>query len=70
MKLIEDWKSAWKMLSVQANIVGASIIGGYMYLPEEFKKEIPTKYVLIAAGVSFLAGLIGRIIDQNIAAKL
>lgn len=66
MKLIPDWKSAWKMLSVQANIVGASIIGAYMYLPEKFQAQIPATAILIAAGTVFVLGLIGRVVDQNL----
>lgn len=66
MKLIPDWKSAWKMFSVQANIIGASIIGAYMALPEEFKSQIPSKAVLVAAGTVFVLGLIGRVVDQNL----
>ncbi len=64
MCLIDEWKHAWKLLSIQANTVGLGIVGAYAALPEEFKSAIPAKYVLAAAGVTFLLGLVGRLVKQ------
>lgn len=64
LKLIEGWRGAWKLFSMQANALGLAIVGSYAYLPSEFKAEIPSKYVAIAAGVTFILGMVGRMIQQ------
>lgn len=64
MNLIPEWKKAWRMFSVQANVIGAAIISAYSALPEEFKAQVPAKWVLVAAGAAFVAGLAGRLVHQ------
>lgn len=68
MKLIPDWKDAWRWFSVQAlaAIVALPIVWGM--LPSDVKAFLPEGWepwvlVGLAAG-----GIIGRVIDQNKAA--
>ena len=64
VSLIDEWKHAWKLFSVQANAIGLAIVGAYTALPEEFKSTIPVKYVAYITGVTFAAGLVGRLVKQ------
>lgn len=64
MKLIPEWRYAWKMFSVQANAIGVAIVGAYEALPQEFKNAIPAQWVLAAAGATLVLGGIGRLVHQ------
>lgn len=64
MNLIEEWKHGWKLFSVQANVLGATLMGAYSQLPDELKAVVPSKYVLALAGIVFLAGALGRLVHQ------
>ena len=65
MKLIDEWKHAWKMFSVQANVLGAALVGGYTQLPQEFKDVVPHQWVLWIAALTFVAGGLGRLVKQD-----
>jgi len=65
MKLIPDWKDAWKWFSVQAlaAIIALPIV--WASLPSDAKAFIPDgweKWIVILLAV---AGILGRVIDQN-----
>ena len=65
MQLIENWKSAWKMFSVQAQVAAGSLLGTWSVVPEDLKTHIPQQVVLgIAMGLLVL-GTLGRIIKQD-----
>jgi hypothetical protein len=65
MKLIDEWKQAWKLLSVQANGISVAMTGAYVALPEKMQDILPAKYVLLAAGAIAVLGTIGRVIQQK-----
>lgn len=65
MKLVPDWKRAWRWFSVQAFAALLALPFVWTTLPADVKAMIPEKarpylVMLIAAG-----GLAGRVIDQN-----
>lgn len=64
MKLIDEWKHAWRMFSVQAGALGVAIPLVYIQLPEEFRASIPHSWVMIATGITAACGLAGRLIHQ------
>lgn len=49
MKLIENWKSAWRMLSVQSAALLAVLAAAYEYLPalQTYLPEGWTKYAAL-----------------------
>jgi hypothetical protein len=65
MKLIPDWKEAWRWFSVQAlaAIIALPIVWGM--LPADVKALLPDGWEPSAFVVLAAAGLIGRVIDQN-----
>lgn len=65
MKLVPDWKQAWRWFSVQAlaAIVALPLVWGM--LPSDVKAFLPEgwePWVLVSLAA---AGIIGRVIDQN-----
>jgi len=64
MQLIDNWRKAWRMFSVQALALLAALPAVWMTLPEDIKLMVPadwTKYLMIAIA---LGGLVGRLIAQ------
>lgn len=67
IKLIEDWRKAWKMVSVQAMAVAALLLQFadlWQQLPPEVVAMIPQAYVMTIAKYVILGGLVGRLIQQ------
>lgn len=65
MKLIPDWKDAWRWFSVQALIILAALPVVWSAIPSDAKGFLPDgwePWVLFGLAI---AGLIGRVIDQN-----
>ncbi len=65
MKLIDDWRNAYKKFSVQANGLSVAMIGAYVSLPEKMQDALPPKYVLLSAAAIAVLGTIGRMIKQE-----
>lgn len=65
MKLIDEWKQAWRWFSVQANLLSVSMTGAYLALPEKMQDVLPSKYVLGAAALITVLGTIGRLVKQT-----
>lgn len=65
MKLIPEWRKAWRMFSVQALAVIAMLPLIWSELPPDLVAMIPpawTPYILTALAV---AGIVGRLVDQR-----
>lgn len=65
MKLVADWKRAWKWLSVQAMVVAGSIQGAWIFIPEDMKTSIPSGVVQGCTLVLLVLGVVGRLVDQK-----
>ena len=67
--VIVDWRSAWKMHSVQANAVGALFNMAAAAAAQAFAAATliviwPVTVVLLIGAALFLAGMIGRLLVQ------
>ena len=67
--VIVDWRSAWKMHSVQANAVGALFNMAAAAAAQAFAAATliviwPVTVVLLIGAALFLAGMIGRVLVQ------
>lgn len=66
MKLVQDWKRAWRYFSVHAMLVAGTIPWVWNNLiPADWQARIPLNVVMIATTVTAILGIIGRIIDQE-----
>ena len=65
MNLIDNWKAAWRLLSVQANTIGIAVSGTYMGLYDQLKDTFPPKIMAAVTGAVFLFGIIGRLVSQT-----
>lgn len=64
MRLVDNWRKAYKMLSVQAMTVAAAIQGAWVYIPDDMKSHIPSGLVTgLTVGLLAL-GVIGRLVAQ------
>lgn len=65
MKLVDDWKQAWKWLSVNCMAVAAAIQGAWISLSDDIRSELPQYAIHIATIAILVAGIGGRLIQQN-----
>jgi len=65
MNLVADWKDAWKWFSVQALVVIAALPVIWAALPADTKALVPDGWEPWIFFVLAIAGVIGRLIDQN-----
>lgn len=65
MKLIEEAKHAWKMLSMQAMAAAVALQGVWSQLPDDLKSSIPHEWVSYATVGLLVVGMVGRLVDQS-----
>lgn len=65
MTLIDEWKTCWKYLSVQANAIGVAISTGYAAMYDQLKEAFPPAYMAGLTGAVFLLGIVGRVVSQT-----
>lgn len=65
MKLVPDWRRAWRWFSVQALAVLAALPVAWAELPPDVQAMLPEAWrPWLLAGLA-LAGLVGRLVDQG-----
>ncbi len=65
MRLVEDWKQAWRWFSVQALAAVALLPVVWPTLPKEVTDWVPAEwrpYIIVALAIG---GIAGRLIDQK-----
>jgi hypothetical protein len=65
MKLINEWKRAYRMLSVQAMTLALAIQGVWPEIPAEMKASLPQHLVHWVSMALLLAGIFGRLVKQE-----
>ena len=71
--LIEDWRKAWKMLSVQVQAIWAAICAVYLAMPAEQQGQLLQLLGLpagAAVGVSFAAQVAIGVSAATVAARM
>lgn len=65
MKLIKDWKSAYRFFSMQAMALTLTVQTAWVSLPEDLKARLPdgTAYWLSLA--LLIGGIVGRVVSQG-----
>lgn len=64
MKLIANWKKAWRMLSVQAMALAGAVQGAWMFIPDDMRSSIPANVVQGLTIALLVLGVAGRLVDQ------
>ena len=65
MKLIPNWRRAWRMFSVQAQALAIAVIGAWQAIPDDIRASIPQWGLWSLLGVILAGGIAGRLIDQG-----
>ncbi len=64
MKLIPDWRKAWRFFSVQAQALTLAGIGAWQVLPDDLKGAVPVPVAVALAMGLLVLGIVGRLIAQ------
>lgn len=64
MKLIPNWRRAWRMFSVQAMTAATAILGAWQAFPPDLKDALPEAWVHGSAMALLVLGIVGRLIAQ------
>lgn len=64
MKLIYNWRQAWRMLSVQIPTVNVAFLSTWAALPAKFQDAVPLPWAIGTAVALMVLGIAGRLIDQ------
>lgn len=65
MKLVDDWKKAWKWFSVHALILAGILPTVWLELPSDLKSTIPPGTMSAITAVIAACGVIGRLVSQE-----
>lgn len=65
LKLVKDWRNAWKWISVNAMISAGAVQGAWLQIPDDMKANIPQKLVSSLTIGLLLLGVLGRLIKQG-----
>lgn len=64
MKLIANWRKAYRMLSVQSMAMATAIQGAWVVLPEDMKSTVPPHAVYWITMALLVFGIAGRLVAQ------
>lgn len=64
MKLIPEWKSAWRWSSMHAMTAALAIQGAWVAIPSEMQAFVHPIVAHAITGVLLVAGIVGRLVDQ------
>lgn len=64
MRLVKEWRRAWRMFSMQSMAISTALLATWGLLPNSLIKSLPGPVVTGVAVVILALGMIGRLIDQ------
>jgi hypothetical protein len=64
-ELVEDWRGAWRWLSVNCMVLAAALQGAWLYIPEDMKASVPPHITSAATILLLVLGVIGRLKKQQ-----
>ncbi|HBS5624259.1 Uncharacterised protein [Klebsiella pneumoniae] len=65
MKLVDDWKSAWRWFSMHALVLAGIIPTVWAELPLDLKTAIPPGAMGTITAVIAACGVVGRLVSQS-----
>jgi hypothetical protein len=66
MKLVSNWKDAWKWFSMWCMGAAAAMQSAWVTIPQEWRDTIPNDYVMYATIIALMLGAVGRVVDQGL----
>lgn len=64
MKLVSDWRKAWKWISVQCMTLALVVQPVWLTLPDDLRASAPSWIMHGVTALLLIGGIIGRLIDQ------
>ena len=65
MRLVPNWRKAWRWFSVQGMALGVALQGAWLSIPEDMKASVPQEWVAAITMALLALGIIGRLVDQG-----
>lgn len=65
MRLVPEWRSAWRWFSLQAMVLVAALQGAWTALPDDLKAHVPARAVTAISIALLLLGIGGRLVKQR-----
>lgn len=65
MKLVDDWKKAWRWFSVHALVIAGILPTVWLELPPDLKASIPPGTMSTITAIIAACGVIGRLVSQE-----
>jgi hypothetical protein len=64
-QLVDDWRGAWRWVSVQVLALQGAAAAAWLAVPEEMRAAVPADWLAYAAVALTLIGIPGRMIKQR-----
>lgn len=65
IKLIDEWRKAWKWFSVQAMGLAIALQGAWAAVPDSLQSAVPHGIVTGVTMTLLVLGIAGRLVDQT-----
>lgn len=65
MRLVEEWRGAWRWFSLQAMALTAAIQAAWAAMPDELRAHFPARIVTAVSVGLLLLGIGGRLVKQK-----
>lgn len=65
MKLIPEWRKAWRMACMQAQAVGLALCATYAQMYDQLKETFPPMWMAGITAAIFAFGMLGRLVKQD-----
>ncbi len=65
MKLIPEWRKAWRMVSMQAMVIAQAGLGAWVAMPDDLREHVPVSGVIAFACTMLGIGIVGRVVKQD-----
>lgn len=64
-ELVDEWRSAWRWISVNCMVLAAALQGAWMNLPDDMKAALPQNAVHWSSLALLVLGVAGRVTQQG-----
>ena len=65
MKLIPEWRKAWRMVSMQAMVIAQAGLWSWVAMPDDLREHVPVSGVIAFACTMLGIGMVGRLVKQD-----